>query len=171
MDGLWSTGNDRREVIQQAKFNRFRLLRVNTAAKGASDMSGSAGLDPTVAPLATTPGAEGGPHFILAPETGDGQLTQGFEFGLISPSDPPAGAATGATPGAGGFTITIWRLVDTAQQAGISTLSKSWLAMQPLTGADYKQLFRSFDMNTGAIRFQIGNVAIAGAIVLAFCEL
>jgi hypothetical protein len=167
MDGLWSTGNpDRREVIQQAKFNRFRLLRVNTAAAGASEMSGSAGLDPTVAPLSTD--VNGGPHFILAPETGDGQLTQGFEFGLISPTDPPGGGATGATPGAGGFTITIWRLVDTTQQAGVP---KQWLAMQPITGGDYKQLFRSFDMNTGAIRFQIGNVAIAGAVILAIAEL
>jgi hypothetical protein len=160
MDGLWSTGNpDRQESIQQARMNRFRLLRFNTDVQGADDMSGFAAQDPTAAPLNVN--VSGGPHFALSPETADGKSTTGFEFGLLAPT----GAAVAA---AGDFTVTIWRLVESTMQQAII---KQWLAMTPLTGVGYNQLFRSFDTDTGVFRFQITNIAAHGSIVLAYGEL
>jgi hypothetical protein len=158
-DGRWSTGDpDRQEDIKQARFNRMKILRVNTAAPGADDASGFAALDPTVPPLNVD--VNGGPHFILSAETNDGQDTLGFEFGLI---------AIGTTaPGAGGFTVTVWRLVETLMQ---QTIAKNWLAFEPRTGVAFNQLYHSFDTNTAALRFQIANVAVDGPLLICFAEL
>ena len=159
MDGRWGTGAvDRREEIQQAAFNRFRILRVNTIVAGVNDASGFAALAPNVAPLNVDP--DGGPHFILSPETGDQRPTLGFEWGLLS--------IGGATPVAPGFDVTIWRLVTTTMQP---TITKQWLAFETLVGVGYDELFHSFDMNTGALRFQIDNVNADGGIVIALAEL
>lgn len=160
MDGLWSSGDpDRQELIQQPRFNRLRLLRVNTDTPGADDASGFAAQDPTAPPLNVN--VNGGPHFILSPQTLDGNPTLGFEFGLIA-------IAGGATPLVGDFTVTVWRLVTTSMQP---TVAKNWLAFQPQSGVGFNQLFSSFDINTAALRFQIGNVDVDGPLIIAFGEL
>ncbi len=160
MDGNWSTGNpDRQEIIQQPKFNRMKILRVNTiAAVADQDASGFVALDPNVAPLSVN--VSGGPHFILSPDTNDSRPTLGYEFGLIA-------IPGGATFLGAGFTVTAWRLVTTTMQ---EVIAKNWLSFEPETVA-FNELFHSFDSNTFALRFQIANVDVDGPLLIAFAEL
>lgn len=158
-DGLWSTP-DRQELIQQTGYARMRLLRVSTAARSPDAASGFAALAPNVAPLSVSP--EGGPHFLMSPQTPDGFRVEGAEWCLLQPI---AGAAV---PGAGGFTVTVWRLIDVTMQ---QTIGKQWASFAPVTGVGYSELYHSFDHNTIALRLQIGNVATDGDLYIAFCEI
>lgn len=160
MDGRWASGDPNRiEDFGQANLNRMKMLRVNTIAAGANDASGFASQDPSIPPLDTN--EDGAPHFLLSPETNDGQPTLGFEFGLLD-------IGFGTSPVAPGFTVTVFRLVEVAMQQG---LVKQWLSFAPLLGVNFGQLFSSFDINTAAIRFQISNVNVDGSLVIALAEL
>ena len=161
MDGLWKSGDPNRiESFDQANFNRFKLLRVNTDAPGADDASGFAAQNPTTVPLNVN--VNGAPHFLMSPETGDGRPTLGFQVGLV---DIGAGSAVAA---AGGFTLTTWVLVEVAMQ---QTIAKKWLSFDDTTGVAYNELYSSFDINTSAIRFQISNIDTHGSVVICMAEL
>jgi hypothetical protein len=162
MDGKWTTASpDRQELIRQAGYARGRILLVNTAAQSAIDASGFAALAPNVAPLNVSD--DGGPHFISSPETPDGFRVEGFQFALVNSL-----AAGAAVAGAGGFTVTIWKLIDVLEQ---QTIGKIWASFDPRTGVNYNELYHSFDVNCEAIRFQISNVAVNGTIPIYFCEI
>ncbi len=168
MDGLWNRGNERAEEISQARFNRMRILTVNTDVVLTNfDASHSAGLDPN-----TIANENGGPHFILSAETPDGRPTLGHTFALLENTSVAAGSR--AQPGAGGFTVTGWRLVESTMIDSLGVTIPRWVSFEPLTGVGFNEKYHSFDENTFALRFQIvgqGAGAQAGSIHLAFVEL
>ena len=159
MDGRWTTP-DRLELFRQAGFARERLLVVNTDVSGAQDASGFAALAPNVPPLNVD--AEGGPHFVLSPETPDGFRIEGVEFAFL------AGLPGSAVAAAGGFTVTVWRFISVSEQINFG---KQWAAYNPIVGVGYDQLYHSFDSNAVAIRFQIGNVQTHGSVPIVICEI
>jgi hypothetical protein len=163
MDGKWNRGDERAEQIDQAALNRMRLLTVNTSATLTNfDASGEAGVDPT-----TITSDNGGPHWILSPETPDGRPCLGFELGLLENLSVVAGSR--ATPNGTTFEVTIWRLV-TATQLDSGVTIPRWLAFETVD-IGFNQLFHSFDVNTAAIRVQIGNILQQGSLTLAIAEL
>ena len=178
--GIWSAGLNV-ETIDQVHM-RHKILIVNTgpAAAGGNpvnpiDQSSFASSPPPIAAANFIPrfgGFDGGPHFVMSPRTPDGDPTLGFGFSLFgTPLIAPAQLVPAA---AGGYTVTPWVLLD-SNQGYNGLIVSTWTAMAPVTGMALNQLFSSFDINSGAIRFQITNIAPLGAvdtsIGIAFVEL
>lgn len=178
-NGIWS-GTTSGERIQQEQFVRHRLLIVSVGTDLAlpwpeGSASGFASVDPnTIAANTHNPnsdrGPEGGPHFIMSGETPDESHTYGFEFSLFT-----KGLNVPTTPGVGGYTVTIWVLIENTEDP-YGLFTPVWASMAPLTGVLENQLFHSFDINAEAVRFQIGNLAnnpstVNEQIGIAFAEL
>jgi hypothetical protein len=170
MDGLYR-GKGKSEPIQQAQLTRHRLLTVNTNPAGTlfpRDASGYASVDPNsgLIPVASQ---EGGPHFVLSPQTTDGRPTLGFEFCLLTTGMSLVdGLIAVAAPG--GFDVTVWAMIGSTQLSDGSAVP-AWSSFSTLTGVGLNELFHSFDVNTCVLRFQIGNIATFGSITIAFAEL
>lgn len=166
-DGLWPGGRAL-DIFQQGGMIRERVLTVYTGVApplGVFDFpaSGHAKESPMAPPAGVGP-PDMGPHFVMSPETTDGRPALGFQFALLN-SHIFAGVR--ATPGAGGFSVTPWILVANA----MTVQSPEWVAMATIAGVGVNQLFSSFDINASAVRFQIGNVAVDGAVQIMFAEL
>ena len=163
MRGVWN-GSESSEKIEQDGITRHKLLIVNcgtdlTQPWNPCDSSGMASADPNTILSAshndvTDMGPEGGPHFVMSPQSPDNSHTYGFEFFLFRSGIPTGQEALYAS---GGFTVTIWALVSASQTVG-SFVVPMWCAFQPLTGIFYQELYHSFDCNATALRFQIGNL-------------
>lgn len=156
MDGLWTAG-EAQHPIRQAALTRHRFLFFNLDPAGALTATWDASSYGSVAPMdipagtRTAVGLEGGPHFIMSPETPDGRPTLGFEWALVGPDAWPVAAPLG-----GGFTVTIWVLAFNTMDP-IGGLVPQWLAFEPITGVEYNQLYHSFDTNVAGLRWQIEN--------------
>lgn len=165
-DGLWRSGVSI-ESFRQAGLIRERILTVNTGAPpfNPEDASGFAKESPIAPPV----GAEAphmGPHFIMSANASDGRQTVGFEFSLLNLLIPGGKRATAA---AGGFSVTVWRLVSNAM---IKTATRAdWVFFQTRTGVAVNQLFSTFQVNAVALRFQIHNIAADGSIQIMFAEI
>lgn len=165
-DGLWNSGI-RQEQIGQSGLSRHRLLRVHTLTPGnAGDASTYASVSPETLTGSADP--NGGPHFILSPETPDGRPTLGFEWFLFINGIP---VAEQAVPAAAGFSVTIWVLVANTQAADGNFFGPVWASFATQTGVQFNQLSRSFDVNATAIRFQIANETTEGSVMIGMCEL
>lgn len=177
--GIW-TGNAAAEKIQQPKFVRHRLLIVSTGSDMTNPWpseaaSGLASLDPNnVSPGTVNSfsdrGNEGGPHFVMSGETPDESHTYGFEFCLFT-----KGVNHIASPGVGGYTVTVWVLITNTQDP-YAFGTPVWAAMAPNTGVLINEMWHSFDVNAEAVRFQVGNLELDPTannldIGIAFAEL
>lgn len=174
MDGLWS-GQGSSESTQQSQFIRHRLLTVNVSNIGFTnprDASSYASVDPNLmaAALNWAP-PQGGPHFVMSPETPDSVHSYGFEFSLT------VSGVTGVdqvVPLAGGMTLTWWELLGNTQ-ASDGAFVPTWASFAPQTGVNMNELYHSFDVNTCALRLQITNVtqpvASGGSVIIVFSEL
>ncbi|SRR6266705_3052370 len=101
--------------------------------------------------------APASPHIRLAAKAPNGLPTTGFIFSLF---DVSAGTVT---PGAGGFTVTIWLWNPVAQR---------WQSFAAKTLVNYDELYETFDVDGGCeLYFQITNIA-AGVLPIAVsvCE-
>lgn len=171
-DGLWPTGTAL-DPYRQARIVRHKALRINLDSGGAlndEDQSSYGSVAPSsFIPVSDARGLEGGPHFILSPETPDGRPTLGFEWCLLFHND-----AQGSTlAGVGGFTVTIWSLISATFAVDGLTVPQ-WAAFEPLTGVGFRELYHTFDTNACALRFQIENyagVAPDTSISIYLCEL
>lgn len=154
-DGLWPAATAL-EPYRQARIVRHKPLRINLDPGGAlnsQDQSSYGSVAPSsIVPTSDDRGLEGGPHFVLSPETPDGRPTLGFEWCLLFHND----AEGSCQPIAPGFTVTIWSLV-TATFTVNGLTSPQWAAFEPLTGVGFRELYHSFDTNACALRFQIEN--------------
>jgi len=172
MDGLWNAVG-RNELLRQQDLIRHRLLRFNTSAAGALNEgdASSHGRDNPNTTLAVPP--EGGPHFVMSPQTGDGRPTLGFEFCLCDPAQLGIPGGERATFAAGGVTITLWCLIGSTFGANGSAAVPIWASFAALASVQYNELYRSFDVNTTCVRFQVGPTGLTadGSVVLAFAEL
>jgi hypothetical protein len=173
-DGLW-TGVGGSEVLRQTKLTRHRLLAVNTSAVGAraadgSDASSFASLSPNAMGAAQFP--DGGPHFIMSPETPSGNPTLGFQWGICDSAVIHQDPAIRAQFAAGGVDVTVWVLVESTFFPNGGD-NPQWLSFQTLTGVQPGQLFRSFDVDASCLRFQIGptGITVDGVVVMAFAEI
>jgi len=165
-DGIFNSSGAQ-EVILQKDFIRHRLLVVNTGAVvGVEDASGQA--NQSANSLAFTPPA-GGPHFVMSQQTPDGRPTLGFEVAFWVNG---LSALTQMVPAPGGFDVTVWVLLPTMQFPD-GSIFPPWASFATLTGVQFLQLFHSFDINTSAVRFQIGPTGIVadGSVGIAFSEL
>lgn len=181
MRGIWS-GSESSEKIEQ-NLTRHKLLTVNcgqdlTQGWNPCDSSGLASLDPNNIASAThnqvtDMGPEGGPHFVMSPQTSDGSPhSYGFEFCLFVSGIPNNQQADDA---GGGWTVTIWELI-TPTQTFASQVAPIWASFQSVTGVFSHELYHSFDCNATAIRFQIGNLEEDPltnnlSLIIAFAEL
>lgn len=176
MDGLWS-GTNASEPVQQADFIRHRLLCVNVSNIGFQnpiDASSYASVDPNLMATALNwQPPQGGPHFIMSPETPDSSKTYGFEFALIAPVPV---TLDNILPLAGGLTITWWELLGNTQMSD-GLFIPAWASFAPRTGVNLRELYHSFDVNACALRIQITNVTQpvaggpGGSVIIAFSEL
>ncbi len=170
MDGLYS-GKLKSEQIAQAALTRHRLLTFNTSPAGTlntCDASSYGALDPNNGlGLIPADSQEGGPHFILSPQTPDTRPTLGFEFCLLTAGITPLSAAVAAP---GGFQVTVWAMIGATQYSDGSG-PPAWASFTPQAGINLNELYHSFDVNATVLRFQIGNIATHGSITVAFCEL
>lgn len=160
-DGIWSALFQ--EELQQSQLERERPLTVNTGAtfNPEQEASAYASFDPSGALILDK--NQGAPHFILSPRTPDGAKTFGFRWSL---HQEKLGAPLAAAA-AGDFTVTWWRLLTNLSMAGGSV----WSSFLPVTGVLLKESYHTFDCNACALRCQIGNIAVQGAITIAICEL
>lgn len=174
MDGLWA-GAGSSEPTQQADFIRHRLLMVNVSNIGLQnpqDVSSYASVDPNAmaAALNWAP-PQGGPHFVMSPETPDSSKSYGFEFSLTLNSIV---GVDQLIPLAGGLTITWWELLGNTQTTDGSVIP-AWASFLPRTGVGFNELYHSFDVNACALRLQITNVTqpvgSGGSVIIAFSEL
>lgn len=174
MDGLWG-GQGSSEPTQQADFIRHRLLCVNVSNIGFindRDASTYASVDPNLmaAAVGWAP-PQGGPHFVMSPETPDGSRSYGFEFALFVNG---ISGADQAVPLGGGLTLTWWELIGN-MQADDGSFIPAWASFLTKTGVNYNELYHTFDVNTCALRLQVTNVtqpvAAGGSLIIAFSEL
>lgn len=174
MDGLWA-GAGSSEPTQQADFIRHRMLCVNVSNIGfinAIDVSTYASVDPNLmAAAANWAPPQGGPHFVMSPETPDSSKSYGFEFALTVNS---IAGVDQLVPLAGGLTITWWELIGNTQTTDGSVIP-TWASFASRTGVNFNELYHSFDVNACALRIQITNVtqpiAAGGSVIIAFSEL
>lgn len=178
-DGRW-TGVGASERLSQAEFMRHRLLAVNTSAAGTraadgTDASSFASVDPNTLsppPFGATPLPEGGPHFIMSPEAPSGFKTMGFGWGILDATvvhqDPAIRAQFAAT----GVDVVCWVLIETTVFPNGGD-NPQWASFATLTGVQPGQYYRSFDIDAGAIRFQIGpnGITVDGVVIMFFTEL
>jgi hypothetical protein len=181
-DGRFNAANAS-ESIQQAGLSRHRLLTVElgtgqvTNPPPAAVASYRAFQNPNLIPEpnAANPNPTGGPHFVMSAETPDNAHTFGMEFAIINSNNFSVAAPVLATPLTGGFTVTVWCLITVTQDpAGVGV--PVWASLLPQTGVQFNELYRTFDINAQAIRFQIENGsssggANTGAVTIAMCEL
>ena len=132
----------------QAQINVFRWIQVASA-----NVAGT----PFLTPQPFTPAPQAFAHFTMAPRTPHGMETTGLLFMLQNAN---YSGNTGATAGAGGFTVTPW-MVDPGATIWGSGASFS---------ASYNQLFTTFDFDAGMLYFQITNVSVAGNLFIGICE-
>lgn len=179
MFGLYN-GSQASESIRQIGLTRHQILQVNcgsdlTHAWRVGDCSGMASVNPNVITAgsvnAVTPkGIEGGPHFVMSPETPDGAHTYGLEFCLIDNTGAALShrpiASNATSPGTGGYSVTLWCLIAETQspKPNASLSIPFWACLQTVTGVNNDanfspELYHTFDINSQAIRFQIGNIA------------
>lgn len=173
-DGLW-TGVGSTEVLRQKHLTRHRLLAVNTSAAGAraadgSDASSFASVDPNTMGAAQLP--DGGPHFVMSPEAPSGLPTAGFEWGICDSAVVRQDPGIRAQFAAGGVTVTVWELIGSTFFPNGAD-NPQWASFMPLPGVLPGQLFRSFDVDACALRFQIGptGVTVDGVVIMFFSEL
>lgn len=171
MDGLWN-GQGSSESLQQAELIRHRLLCVNVSNTGFQndrDASSFASVDPNT--IATNQAPQGGPHFIMSPETSDGSKSYGFEFAL---SITGIVGADQVVVLAGGFTVTWWELIGNTE-ASDGNFIPIWVSFASVTGINAGELYHSFDVNVTALRCQITNVTqpagSGGSVIIIFAEL
>lgn len=154
-EGIWNAATAL-EPYRQARILRHRQLRFNldpAGALNARDASSYGSVAPSsILPVSDTRGLEGGPHYVLSPETSDGRPTLGFEWCLLFHND----AGDSALPGPGGFTVTVWSLIDATMTVN-GLVAPQWAAFETLTGVGFRELYSTFDTNACAIRFQIEN--------------
>lgn len=168
-DGLYS-GRGKSEKLQQLELTRHRLLTFNTDPAGSlnsCDASSYGSVDPN-SPAIPLASQEGGPHFVLSPETPDGRPTLGFEFCLVQKGIPLGFNL--AIPAAGGFDVTIWVMVGNTMLSDGSAVP-AWASLAPETGVALNTLYHCFDVNATVLRFQIGNQTQFGSITVALAEL
>jgi len=171
-DGLWNAATAL-EPYRQAKIVRHKALRINLDPAGAlndQDQSSFGSVDPNlITPVSDARGLEGGPHFVLSPETPDGRPTLGFEWCLLFHDD-----ADGSTEAdTGGFTVTVWSLISATFSAD-GLVAPQWASFEPLIGVEFQELYHTFDTNACALRFQIENFAGLApdtSISIYLCEL
>lgn len=172
MDGLWNAVG-RNELLRQKDLIRHRLLRFNTSAAGALNEgdASSHGRDNPNTTLAAPP--EGGPHFVMSPLTPDNRPSLGFEFCICDPAQLGMPGGERATFAAGGVDVTVWCLIGSTFGANGSAGIPIWASFATLVGVQFNQLFRSFDVNSTVIRFQIGPTGLTadGSVIIAFSEL
>ena len=154
---------------------RHRLLTVNTSAAGAraadgSDASSFASVDPNTLGAAQLP--DGGPHFVMSPEAPSGLPTAGFQWGICQAAVVHQDPAIRAQFAAGGVDVTVWVLIESTFSPNGGD-NPQWFSFQPLVGVQPGQLFRSFDIDAGCLRFQIGpnGITVDGTVMMAFTEL
>lgn len=171
MDGLWS-GQGASEAMQQASVVRHRLLCVNVSNAGFQndrDISSYASVDPTTMGPGLAP--QGGPHFVMSPETSDGSRSYGFEFGLTLSGIVGVDQAVAL---AGGFSVTWWELIGNAS-ASDGSFTPVWMSFATQTGVNPNELYNSFEVNATALRCQITNVTqpagSGGSVIIVFAEL
>lgn len=131
--------------MSQADLTHFRWLHFDSVATTNA-----------ANPVDGTPGNGGtAPQILMSPFTQEKLPTTGFLIMLKTSALLPA-----ATPGAGGFLVTIW-LRDPS--------STRWAAF---AGASigFDQLFVTYDVDAGALYFQIGNVSVDGALEIGLAE-
>lgn len=174
-DGLW-TGVGATEVLRQTKLTRHRLLAVNTSAAGVraadgSDASSFASVNPNVGPPGITL-PDGGPHFVMSPQTPSGLPTAGFEWGICDSAVIHQDPAIRAQFAAGGVDVTCWVLIESTFMVNGGD-NPQWASFQTLPGVQPSQLFRSFDIDAGCLRFQIGpnGITVDGVVVMFFAEI
>lgn len=173
-DGLW-TGVGSVERIHQAQLTRHRLLAINTSAAGAraadgTDASSFGSVDPNTLGLAQAP--EGGPHFIMSPETPSGLPTTGFEWGICDPAVIHQDPAIRFQNAAGGIDVTVWVLIGTTFFPNGGD-NPQWASFQTLSGVLPSKLYRSFDIDASILRFQLGptGITVDGVAVMFFSEI
>jgi hypothetical protein len=174
MDGLWS-GAGASEPTQQADFIRHRLLCVNVSNIGFQnpiDASSYASVDPNLMfAAANWAPPQGGPHFVMSPETPDSSHSYGFEFALFVPVPV---TLDNLIPLAGGLTVTWWELIGNTQMTD-GLFIPTWASFASRTGVNFRELYHSFDVNPCALRLQITNVTQpivdGGSVIIAFSEL
>lgn len=169
MDGIWNSGVNR-ESTNQLQKDGYRPLRINIASNGnknPGDASSLGSVDPNT--LGTL---EGGPHYMLSPTTPDNSHTYGLEFCLANTIMPPAQRFT--VPAAG-LTVTIWQLVGWSLLVDpAAPVTPVWGALLPQTGVQMLQFYHTFDLNAGAIRFQIAGSTddvVGGSVFIFMREL
>lgn len=96
------------------------------------------------------------PDFTMTPFAPSKMATTGLALMLKAGTTAPVAA----TPGAGGFSITMW-VRDPA--------TLRWAAFAAVS-VPYDALFVTYDIDASDIWFQIGNVAVAGAIDIGIAE-
>lgn len=115
---------------------------------------------PTAVPTTALGAANTAPHIVLAATAGNGLPTRGFSLALFSPDSGGA-----ATPAAGGFDVTIYRL---------NTTMGIWCAFKAYTGpgAAYQDQLVCYDFGGGsALYFVLGNVSANGNVLALVGEL
>lgn len=170
MDGLWNNEVGV-EGTNQGELSKHRLLRVNLSTNGLTnpgDASSGAALNPN-----TTASTElVGPHFHMSPVTPDNRPTLGFEFALLVGG---LGLTERMTFPAGGVNVTIWSLIGHLASGDGGIGNRGWVSFATLSGVQAAQLFHSFDINAGCIRFQISGTAddtlATNSVLIAFSEL
>lgn len=91
----------------------------------------------------------------LGSKAPNGLPTTGFTFSLFAP-------AASSTPGAGGFTLTMYLWNPVTQR---------WQSFQSLANVNYDELYVCYDIDGGALLFpSISNVAVALDIGFSWCE-
>ena len=184
-DGLW-TGVGDVEILRQKHLTRHRLLAINTSAAGAraadgTDASSYGSVDPNTMQPPGVPFPNGGPHFIMSPETPSGNPTLGCEWGICDAAVMHQDPAIRAQFAAGGVTVTVWALIGSTFFPN-GTDNPQWASFQPLPGVQPGQLFRSFDVDASCLRFQIGNsdpvgpppfggITVQGVVIMFFAEI
>lgn len=165
-DGLWRSGVSL-ESFKQAGLIRERILTVNTGPPPGNPEDAS--FFAKESPIAPPVGAEAphmGPHFVMSANASDGRPSVGFEFSLLNLLIP---GPKRATPLAGNFSVTVWRLVVNAM---IKTVTRAdWVQFQTRTGVGLNQVFSTFQVNAVALRFQIHNIDVDGSIQIMFAEI
>lgn len=169
-DGFWSGGVNQ-EKTSQVRKDAHRPLRVNVSSLGnlnAGDASSYASENPN----SSTGFIQGGPHYMLSPETPDESHTYGFEFLLVTSCFPPAERI--GVP-VGGVDVTVWQLIGNSQfNDPAAPVIPVWGSFEPLTGVQMTELYHSFDCNACAIRFQISGTSddvVGGSVMIYMREL
>lgn len=90
------------------------------------------------------------PHYTLSNRTPWGAYTTGFLWSLHLPT---AGPNAAATPGAGGFSVTVWVR---------NPVTRRWTNYSEITGVDEREAVVTYDTGPTELFFQIAAGSVAG---------